>query len=270
MMLFKPQAVLNSTNPSAGISRSPSYDAPGPARAGPPGLPRSPSSELLSSDTQKAFARELPRLEVPREPSAAPMNVTEASGNEMSGAKSVSPSSPGVRKRLEILRQRTALLVETSSSAEFSDERPAGKRKGTSLRSGGGGARPRILLESTSGSDAGSPEPHRRTGSLRREERVSQGFGSPQANAVPAILSWIPPPEALEKKPRVSGKGSDVLMAAKMGDADAGKGQGVSGRWEEAQSGVIGDGNSPSSVLERLAVLKSRGSTSVDLGGAAQ
>ncbi|GAQ84269.1 hypothetical protein KFL_001820220 [Klebsormidium nitens] len=247
------------------VARSPSNDAPG----GPPGFLRSPSNELLS-DTQKAFARELPRLEVPGVASEAHTKVDEVSGKGTSGsprATNVSPSSPGVRKRLEILRQRTALLTETSSSAEFSDEKPAGRGKGIVPRLGGGGGRPRMLLESNSSSDAGSPEPHRRTGSLRREERVSEGFGSPQLNAVPAFLSWIPPVEALERKPSVTDK-PDVRTGAKTGDLS--KGPAVSGRWEEAQSGIVADGNSPSSVLERLAVLKSRGTPPLGIDGAAQ
>jgi hypothetical protein len=222
-------------------------------------LPRPPSREKQGKErAQKLFAGELPGLDVRRRPSE----------EKASGKAGGSPDSPGFLARLEILRERNALLREDSSLAGPSSETSAARRGGNPVPSPRLGAQPRIMLDSSS--DQGSPEPTRRTGALRQEERVSEGFGSPQANALPAFLSWVPPLEALGsagKPPRVSAAG------ARAGEME--KGGGGSGRWEDARPVAEGSGlwapgaHSPSSVLERLAVLQSRGnaSESLDLSG---
>jgi hypothetical protein len=222
-------------------------------------LPRPPSREKNGNErAQKVFAGELPILDMRGRPSE----------EKPSGKAGGSPDSPGFLARLEILRERNALLREDSSLAGPSSENSAARRGGIPVPSPRLGAQPRIILDSSS--DQGSPEPTRRTGALRQEERVSEGFGSPQANALPAFLSWVPPLEALGsagKPPRVSAAGARA--------SEMEKGVGGSGRWEDARPVTEGSGlwapgaHSPSSVLERLAVLQSRGnaSESLDLSG---
>lgn len=239
---------------------TPSGNVPGKEASQPRApLPRPPSREKHGNErAHKVFAGELPGLDVRGRPS-------EEKGPGKAGG---SPDSPGFLARLEILRERNALLREDSSLAGPSSENSATRRGGIPVPLPRLGAQPRIILDSSS--DQGSPEPTRRTGALRQEERVSEGFGSPQANALPAFLSWVPPLEALGsagKPPRVSAAGARA--------SEMEKGGGGSGRWEDARPVAEGSGlwtpgaHSPSSVLERLAVLQSRGnaSESLDLSG---